>query len=35
MVNWRVLDKFPLGTRLDGRMPINAGLDTDRSPLGI
>jgi len=24
MVNWRVLNKFPLGTRLDGCMPITA-----------
>lgn len=35
MVNWGVRDKFPLGTRLDGCMPINVGLDKDRSPLGI
>ena len=24
MVNWRAWDKFPLGTRLEGRMPITA-----------
>jgi len=30
MVNWRVRDKFPLGTRLDGCMPINVGLDKGR-----
>ena len=24
MVNWRVQDKIPLGTRLEGRMPITA-----------
>ena len=30
MVNWRVLDKFPLGTRLEGCMPISAWLDKGR-----
>ena len=32
MVNWRVLDKFPLGTRLEGCMPISAWLDKGRIP---
>ena len=30
MVNWRVRDKFPLGTRLEGCMPISAWLDKGR-----
>ena len=32
MVNWSVWDKFPLGTRLEGCMPISAWLDKGRIP---
>ena len=29
-VNWRVRNRFPLGPRLEGRMPISAWLDKGR-----